>query len=71
MSNEPHININSLSEKFKTNLYESISKIENLVNDLEKISEDRVIQDTNKEIISNLNNVVDDLRGYFTLSEEE
>ena len=71
MSNEPHININSLSEKFKTNLYESISKIENFENDLEKISEDRVIQDTNKEIISNLNNVVDDLRGYFTLSEEE
>ena len=60
-----------LAKKFKTNLYESISKIENLVNDLEKISEDRVIQDTNKEIISNLNNVVDDLRGYFTLSEEE
>ena len=58
MSNEPHININSLSEKFKTNLYESISKIENLVNDLEKISEDRVIQDTNKEIISNLNNII-------------
>tara|TARA_B100001248_G_scaffold258989_1_gene244236 strand:+ start:932 stop:1147 length:216 start_codon:yes stop_codon:yes gene_type:complete len=71
MSDELELNINDLNKKFKSNIFESIAKIENLVITLEKISDDKSIQDSNVEIITNLNGVADELRRYLSSSEEE